>query len=100
MSDKMELLIKAVERHGQAAVARKLCYSPSAINQALKGTYNSSLENMLQRVAETYGDGTVHCPVMGEIPLRRCAAERRKAFGATSPQRAKLFLECQRCKER
>ena len=100
MDENMELLIKAVERHGQAVVARQLCYSPSAINQALHGSYGGSLENMLQRVAETYGDGTVQCPVKGEIPLRRCAEERRKPSCATNPDRAKLFLECQRCKAR
>ncbi len=100
MTDNMELLIKAVEEHGQAEVARRLCYSPSAVNQALRGNYGGSLENMMQRVAGVFGSGTVVCPVMGEIPLRRCAEERSKAFGATNPQRAKLYIECQRCKER
>jgi hypothetical protein len=100
MNNNMELLKKAVEHHGQAGVARRLCYSPSAVNQALKGTYGGSLENMLQRVAETFGDSTVICPVKGEIPLRRCAEERRKPSCASNPDRAKLFLECQRCKAR
>ena len=100
MTDSMVLLRKAVEESGQAAVARRLNYSPSAINQALKGTYGGSLDNLLQRVAETYGDGTVHCPVMGEIPLRRCAEERQKPFSATSPQRAKLYLACRDCTAR
>ena len=55
MTDNMDLLRKAVDADGQAAVARRLRYSPSAINQALKGTYAGSLDNLLRRVAETYG---------------------------------------------
>jgi len=97
MTDNMALLRKAVESDGQASVARRLCYSPSAISQALKGTYAGSLDNLMRRVAETYGHGTVQCPVMGEISLRRCAEERRKPFGATSPQRVKLYVACRRC---
>jgi hypothetical protein len=97
MTENMALLRKAVESDGQAAVARKLGYSPSAVNQALKGTYGGSLDNLMRRVAETYGHGTVQCPVMGEISLRRCAEERRKPFGATSPQRVKLYVACRRC---
>lgn len=100
MTDAMALLQKAVESDGQAAVARQLGYSPSAVNQALKGTYGGSLDNLLQRVAETFGHETVHCPVMGEIPLRRCAEERRKPFSVTSPQRVKLYVACRRCRLR
>ena len=97
MNDPMTLLKQAVASDGQASVARQLGYSPSAVNQALKGTYGGSLDNLLQRVAETFGDGTVMCPVMGEIPLKRCALERRKPFSVTSPQRVKLYVACRRC---
>ena len=97
MQNEMTLLEKAVQESGQASVARRLGYSPSAINQALRGTYGGSLGNLMQRVAEVYGNGTVMCPVMGEIPLRRCADERRKAFAATNPQRARLLVACRDC---
>jgi len=97
MNDPMILLRQAVASEGQAAVARQLGYSPSAVNQALKGTYRGSLDNLLQRVAETYGNGTVDCPVMGEISLKRCALERRKPFSVSSPQRVKLYVACRRC---
>ena len=100
MTDTMALLTKAVKNHGQAAVARRIGYSASAVSQALAGKYGGSLDNLLQRVAEIYGNGTVPCPVMGEIPLRRCAEERRKAFGATNPQRAQLFVTCPQCTKR
>ena len=100
MTDRMDVLRKAVEQHGQAAVARRIGYSPSSVSQALSGKYAGSLDNMLQSVAEHYGNEVVQCPVMGEIPLRRCEAERRKPFGATSPQRARLFIACRNCTAR
>jgi transcriptional regulator with XRE-family HTH domain len=100
MTDNMALLRKAVACHGQAKVARQIGYSPSAVSQALKGSYGSSLDRLLMRVAEVYGNGTVQCPVMGEIPLKRCAEERRKPFGVSSPQRVQLFRACQVCEAR
>ena len=100
MTDNMALLRKAVAADGQAAVARRIGYSPSAVNQALKGSYGGSLDNLLARVAEVFGSDTVCCPVMGEISLRRCAEERRKPFAATSPLRARLFRACRECTRR
>lgn len=99
MCDSMELLKNVVAAKGQAATARELGYSPSAINQALKGKYGGSLDNLLCRVAETYGTGTVFCPVLGEIRLKRCARERKinRAFNASSPQRVRLWRECRKC---
>jgi hypothetical protein len=98
--DSMSLLKKAVAESGQAAVARKLGYSPSAINQVLKGTYRGSLFNLLSRVDEVYSDQTVNCPVMGTVPLSRCAHERKKRFGTSSPQRVRLWRACQDCDAR
>ena len=95
--DRMQLLKKAAAAHGQAAVARATGYSDSAVSQALSGKYRGSIERLLQRVMEVYGDGTVQCPVMGEISIQRCAAEKRKPFAASSPQRVKLFNACQHC---
>jgi hypothetical protein len=95
--DRMQLLIEAAKSHGQAAVARATGYSDSAISQAISGKYRGSLENLLVRVNEVYGSGTVQCPVMGEISIQRCAAERRKPFAASSPQRVRLFNTCRRC---
>ena len=97
MNNPIILLRQAVATDGQAAVARQIGYSPSAVNQALKGTYGASLDNLLQKVAEVYGHGTVQCPVMGEITLKRCAFERRKPFSVSSPQRVKLYVACRRC---
>jgi hypothetical protein len=98
-TDPTILLKRVVAANGQAAVARALGYSASALSQALSGSYGGSLENMLQRVSEVYGDGTVRCPVMGEVLLSRCAEERRKPFCASNPQRVRLYRACQGCTE-
>jgi transcriptional regulator with XRE-family HTH domain len=96
----MTLLRKMVATYGQAEVARLIGYSPSAISQALKGSYGAGLDRILMRVAEVFGDGTVRCPIMGEIPLKRCAEERKKPFGVSSPQRVRLWLACRKCEAR
>lgn len=100
MTDRMTLLKQTVHSNGQGAVARAIGYSVSAVNQALHGKYAGSMDNLLTRVVEVYGNGEVDCPVMGRVSLRRCAEERRKAFGATSPQRARLFATCPQCTAR
>ena len=97
MKDPMDLLRRATDAMGQAGVARELGYSPSAINQALKGTYGGRLDNLVQRVAEVYGNDMVVCPVLGKIFLKRCAAERRKPFCASNPQRTRLWGTCKQC---
>lgn len=97
MSDRMNLLKKAIASDGQAVVARRIGYSVSAVNQAMHGKYAGSMDNLLKRVAEIYGNGTVRCPIMGEISLQQCAGERRKEFAATNPQRVKLHIACKQC---
>lgn len=99
MNDRMDLLRRATNAHGQAAVARALGYSPSAVNQALKGTYGGRLDNLLSKAAEVYGEDVVDCPILGEISLRRCGSERRKPFSASNPQRTRLWHICQNCEE-
>jgi hypothetical protein len=98
--NKPALLHKMVATYGQAAVARAIGYSTSAVNQTIHGKYKGNQDNLLRRVVEVYGTGTVMCPVMGEITIKRCAAERRKPFAATSPQRVRLHQACSRCAAR
>lgn len=97
MNDRMSLLHQVVAANGQATVAKKIGYSVSAVNQALHDKYAGSLENLLKAVAEVYGTGTVECPIIGQITIQQCAAERRKPFGATNPQRARLWHACRQC---
>lgn len=98
--DAMKLLREKCAEHGQASVARELGYNPSAINMVLKGSYPGSSDNILARVIEVYGGLSVVCPVLGEIPLSRCAEEKKRPFAATNQQRIELFRACKNCERR
>jgi len=95
--DRLELLRAKCQEMSQAEVARRLDYSPSAINQVLKGSYQGDLTNLLTRVEEIFGQSTVVCPVVGEITLGKCAEHRKRPFAATNPTRVELFRRCHKC---
>jgi transcriptional regulator with XRE-family HTH domain len=95
--DRRALLLRTIEEKGQAATARALGVSASALSQIKKGTYGADMTRILQKVGEIFGSETVNCPVMGAISLKRCAEERRKPCAATSPQRVRLWQACREC---
>jgi hypothetical protein len=96
--DLLELLRSKCAELGQAAVARAVGYSDSAVSQALNGKYQGSLDNLLARVEEVWGGVSVDCPGLGyEISLAKCGEWRRKPFAATNPQRVAMFRACQKC---
>lgn len=95
--DRLELLRLKCKESSQAEISRLLGYSPSAINQALKGSYQGDLTNLLTRVEEIFGQSTVLCPVVGEISLGKCAEHRKRPFAATNPTRVELFRRCPKC---
>jgi transcriptional regulator with XRE-family HTH domain len=95
--DRLELLRTKCQELTQAEVGRRVGYSSSAINQALKGSYQGDLTNLLTRVEEVFGKTTLNCPVLGEITLGKCADNRNREFAATNPLRVRLFRECQKC---
>ena len=96
-TDRMQLLRKKCDETSQAQVARRLGYSPSAINQVLKGEYKGDPAQILTRVEEIFGSSTVNCPICGEIPLGTCARNRRLPFAAINPHRVKQWRECRTC---
>lgn len=96
-NDRLDLLRRAVDEHGQAEVGRRIGRSASAVNQVLHHKYNGNPARILELVAAEFGSETVQCPVMGEIPLARCTEERNKPFKATNPQRRRLFQACRTC---
>jgi len=96
-TDRMQLLRDKCAELGQAEVARRLDYSPSAINQALQGKYQGALDNLLTRVEEIFGCTTVMCPILGEISLRKCSENRKRPFAATNPLRVQLYRQCRKC---
>lgn len=100
MPDAMKLLTEKVNEIGQAEVARRLGKSAAAISQILSGKYAAAPDEILKRVIEVFGGISVDCPVLGDIPLSQCAAERKKPFAATSHQRVALWKACQKCERR
>lgn len=97
--DAMKLLQQKVAEHGQAEVARRLEVSAAAISQLLAGKYQASPDNILKRVIEVFGGLSVDCPVLGDIPLSRCADERKKPFAAVNHQAVALWKACQGCEQ-
>jgi transcriptional regulator with XRE-family HTH domain len=95
----MRLLDKAVEEHGQAEVSRRIGYSSSAVSQVRNGKYLGDSAAVLRRVEEVFGSSTVICPVLGEIPLCRCANERSRVPRYTNPIARQLSKICPNCKE-
>jgi len=98
-TDLMKLLREKCDELSQSRVAAAIGYSPSAVNQALRGTYRGDVAKLLERVAEVFGDETVDCPILGEIPLGKCAFHRRRPFAATNPLRVTLWRACRQCEK-
>jgi hypothetical protein len=97
LTSKTELLAQMVDRLGLQEVARQTGYSKGAICHALRGTYKGRTDKILQAVENAYSHEPVECPVLGEIPLSRCVAERGRPFAAVNPTRVALFRACRQC---
>lgn len=98
--DAMKLLLEKIEEHGQAKVARMMEVSPTAISNIKAGKYGAAPDEMLRRVIEVFGGLSVECPCLGEIPLSRCAQERKKPFQVVNHQAITLWKACQKCERR
>jgi hypothetical protein len=96
-TEQMELLRMRCGELGQSEVARRINKSPSAVNQILHGNYEADPGAVLLAVEETFGGTTIVCPVMGEIPLKRCADERKTPLSASSPRRIRMHRACKEC---
>jgi cyanate lyase len=96
--DQMDLLRRKVAELGQADVARRIDRSDSCISQIMSGKYQGNPDAVLALVEEQFGGSTVRCPVLGEIPLKRCAEIRKRPFAATNPTRVQLWRACKECK--
>ena len=96
--DRLSLLrAKCAElKGGQAEVARRLGCSSSAINMVLKEKYPNP-DAILQKVEEQFGQSSVNCPVMGDIPLKKCAENRNRPLIATNPLQVKIWRACKEC---
>ncbi|MFP4131293.1 MAG: helix-turn-helix domain-containing protein [Thiohalospira sp.] len=83
------------ERVGsQARVGRSLGYSPSVINQILKGTYRGNVDRVREAVEGAYLGATVDCPILGDLPRDACLRHQQRPFAATNPARVQLYYAC------
>lgn len=97
MSDEITLLEKACAQSSQAAVARKLGYSPAVVNLVLKGTYTGDLNKVKRIIKVRLGTSHIECPVLGKISTDECTKEQGKPFSASNSHRVRLFKACRSC---
>lgn len=103
--DRLALLERLIQERndkngkgGAASIAREFGVSDSLISGVRKGNYPGDAEGFLERVAERYGREMVWCPACHEeIPLGRCAENRRRPLVATNPWLRQLWRACRQC---
>lgn len=90
----LETLARACDASTQAAVARRMRYSPTVINQLLAAKYEGSRAAVEAAFKGAFGGATVTCPVVGEIASHVCAEHQRAPFAMTNPMRTRLYRAC------
>lgn len=90
----------AAKDSSQAAVARRIGYSTTVVNQVLKGTYKGDLTSVQRAVEGALMGATVECPVLGELSRQRCIEYQRAGFRITNPMRVALSRACPKCPNR
>lgn len=98
--DWLTVLREACAASTQAAVAKRIDYSATVVNQVLKGTYNGDLRSVQAAVEGALMGATVDCPVIGELPRHKCLEYQRRGFAATNPLRVALAQACPTCPHR
>ena len=98
--DWYELLTSKVTELGRRQVEVDTGMSKTTLSQVLNNKYPGSLANIEQKVLAAYTNLSVTCPVLGEIPVKRCLNEQGKPFSHSNPQRVRLFRACQSCPHR
>lgn len=98
--DWLTVLRDCCHSSSQAAVAKRISYSPTVVNQVLKGVYKGDLHSVQKAVEGALMGLTVDCPVIGELPRDRCLEYQRRGFAATNPLRVTLAQACPKCPNR
>lgn len=98
--DWIKRLDEECRRTSQKAVGQRIGYSPSVVNQVLKGTYAGNLNRVQARVEGAFMGATVDCPVIGELARNRCEEYQRRKPAATNPLRVQLAIACRTCPHR
>jgi hypothetical protein len=96
----LTVLAEECTRTTQAAVAKRVGYSVTVVNQVLKGTYKGDLSRVQQAVEGALMGLTVECPIIGELARDRCLEYQRRGFASTNPLRVTLSKTCPTCPNR
>lgn len=98
--DWITVLRECCQASSQAAVAKRIDYSPTVVNQVLKGKYAGDLSAVQKAVEGALMGLSVDCPVIGELSRDRCLTYQRRGFAATNPLRVALARACPTCPNR
>lgn len=96
-ADWLAALDRACEETSQAAVARRIGYSPAVVSQVRRGTYRGSLEAVERRVRRALMADSIQCPILGEITGENCLEHQRQGLSTASAMRVRLWRACRRC---
>lgn len=92
----LEALKTACAETSQAAVARRLGISPSAVNQVLKGIYKGNVNRLQILIEGSLLNQTVACPIAGDIPKNKCLEHqsREVRMATVNPLYSRLYRAC------
>ncbi|WP_299370484.1 hypothetical protein [uncultured Tateyamaria sp.] len=97
--DWVEVLALEADRTSQSSVARRLSYTPGAINSVLGNTYRANTQNIENSVRGVLMDVRITCPMLGEIGPQKCTAWRLRARkgNAANSLHKRMAAACRAC---
>jgi len=96
-ADWLALLRAEAAASSNAAVARRIGISRTAVSLALAGRYPADTGKLSRRVLQALA-GRVACPGLDEeIAAETCRDWAAKPFAATSSHRVRMYRACQSC---
>lgn len=94
MPDWVHVLAEACNMESQAAVAKRIGYSGSTVNQVLANTYAGDLDRLEQIVRGALMAETVICPRLGETSRDVCLGWQRRPFSTASSNAVAMYQAC------
>ncbi len=97
--DWIRALAGECDQASQAAVARRMGCSGSALSAILRNRYQGSLPAFEELFRSHFEGVEVSCPALGVIPAHVCRGWREKArtFANTNAQRVAMYRACRGC---
>lgn len=96
----LTLLNEKANTSGRRQVEKDLGVSRTTLSQVLNHKYLGNMDNIKEKVLAAYTNAEVFCPVLGDIPVKRCLTEQIKPFSPANPQRIQLYKTCMSCPNR